>query len=476
MNNSNKNLNLNTPGKMKSLFIDEEDEDKANLSHSKNEDKMVSAHDSSSEENNHHHINHRPIYNKNYDNSNKNYNNNNNYYKKYEEGDIRESNFDSAKKNKHKNYLGIDKDKNADVSTAEKEKTKERDNRNVKFHPFDEFKNDKPMSNKHSDKVSERLSEKLSGKLSDKVDLNDIQIKTDKYKKIPLHTIPLFEPRLKVPNEECHGKACKTIQTISSKEGKEILDKRKSLLQSRTIFSFLEEGTSSFNQRKNKIVQYPNRNFDIKSDANIIQIEKMFFDICSDIDFKKINEKLGKCLLNPLIDKIPIGGIADINTYKLVSGMNNSQNLLSEEDRRDIENIRMIYSDGNGFYRAVMFAFLELLILNKNVNELTRFAFDFNNIIGKPLKGRNIQINKNEFLAIIYIIIEFLNKNKIEEAFSCFIKSYFLFECFEIGLIKYLRLALADYFYMNINEVHENFIVAISNVFPYSYVNNNRKH
>ncbi|MCP4648563.1 MAG: hypothetical protein GY853_00600 [PVC group bacterium] len=92
----------------------------------------------------------------------------------------------------------------------------------------------------------------------------------------------------------------------------------------------------------------------------------------------------------------------------------------------------MIYNDGNGFYRAVMFSYLEYHILNKNLHEIKKFAYDFNNIIDKTLKGRNIQIHKNEFLAIMYIITELIDKNLIERAYAYFLKAYYLFESFDL--------------------------------------------
>ncbi len=139
-----------------------------------------------------------------------------------------------------------------------------------------------------------------------------------------------------------------------------------------------------------------------------------------------------KGVIKPLMETVPIGALASTEVFKLVSGLKNCNNLFSEETNLQIDNFRMMYSDGNGFYRVAMFSFLEINILMKRVDNLRKFAYDFSNVISKPLKGRNIQINKNEFLAIIYIIIELVDKGELEQAYFYFIKAYFLFESFDL--------------------------------------------
>jgi hypothetical protein len=143
-----------------------------------------------------------------------------------------------------------------------------------------------------------------------------------------------------------------------------------------------------------------------------------------------MNEKLAKSLLKPLKEYIPIGAIGDLSSYKLISGLKNCDNFFTKETSNELDSFRKIYSDGNSFYRAVMFSLLH--ILNKNVIEIKRFALDFNKIIDKQLNGRNLKINKNEFLAIIYIIIELIEKDFLEQAYAYFLKSYFVYDCFDL--------------------------------------------
>lgn len=136
-----------------------------------------------------------------------------------------------------------------------------------------------------------------------------------------------------------------------------------------------------------------------------------------------------------MLNNFPIGALGDIQVYKVKSGLNNCQNILAEEFINELDLFRIVYPDGNGFYRAVMFGYLEMQILNKNVNELIRFTFDFNNLIEKQLKGRNIQINKAEVLSIMYLIIELIIREEVELAYNYFIKSYFVCSSYDMVLI-----------------------------------------
>ena len=101
------------------------------------------------------------------------------------------------------------------------------------------------------------------------------------------------------------------------------------------------------------------------------------------------------------------------------------------EIANEVELWRMVLGDGNCFYRAFMFAYLETNILSKNFYEIKKFIYDFNLKMDVEFKRKNITINKYPFLAIFNIIIELLERNDIKGAYEIFIKSYHLFENFD---------------------------------------------
>ena len=135
--------------------------------------------------------------------------------------------------------------------------------------------------------------------------------------------------------------------------------------------------------------------------------------------------------LNELMNIGPIGPICDLKNMATVSGLNNCQQKL-EEMTKEIELWRMILGDGNCFYRAFMFAYIESIILGKNIIGIKKFIYDFNLKMDVSFKRKNISINKYHFLAIFNIIVDFLERNDVKGAYEIFIKSYHLFENFDL--------------------------------------------
>lgn len=134
----------------------------------------------------------------------------------------------------------------------------------------------------------------------------------------------------------------------------------------------------------------------------------------------------------------PVGPIVDLNKMANVTGLSSFQSQL-QEIGKEVERWRMVLGDGNCFYRAFMFSYLEVYILSKNIFELKKFVYDFYKKMDCKFKRKNISINKFNILAIFNIIIDYLERGEMKAAYEVFIKSYHLYENFDFVRSQLIR-------------------------------------
>ena len=108
---------------------------------------------------------------------------------------------------------------------------------------------------------------------------------------------------------------------------------------------------------------------------------------------------------------------------KKVKYMNEKFNLL----RNYMNNYREINGDGNCYYRAIMFRYIEILILTENIAVFQRFLYDFiesfkSEEIQKRRIIKNNDIKPELTLQILFLIIRLLKQKNITEAHQIFVK------------------------------------------------------
>ena len=141
-------------------------------------------------------------------------------------------------------------------------------------------------------------------------------------------------------------------------------------------------------------------------------------------------------------------------------------------------NYRTINGDGNCFYRAVMFRYLEILILNEKIDDLRNVINDVvNSFKSEELKKRRIINNsdvKPELTFKILILIEsLLNNKQKEKAHEILVKSFSTCRKFDYAIILYFRYILYDYIKKNENKVYlKSFPIKIGNLLPSQYETN----
>ena len=145
----------------------------------------------------------------------------------------------------------------------------------------------------------------------------------------------------------------------------------------------------------------------------------------------EIKARFASFSLNETKNIGPIGPMVDLKNMSNVCGLTSFQDQLGQIGL-EIERWRMVLGDGNCFYRAFMFSYLESNILSKNWFELKKFVYDFSKKIDVKFKRKNVGINKFQIISIFNIIFDFLDRNDVKGAYEIFLKSYHIFENFDL--------------------------------------------
>ena len=156
---------------------------------------------------------------------------------------------------------------------------------------------------------------------------------------------------------------------------------------------------------------------------------------------------------------------------KKAQEMNDKYNIL----KKYIYNYRTINGDGNCFYRAVMFRYLEILVLNNQIEHLQNLAYDvYKSFNSEELKSRLIigKINLKPDLAfkLLILIIDILKQGTISLAHKVLVKSFSICRKFDYAIIFYFRYILYDYIKKSEEKTYiKSFPIQIGNLLPSQY-------
>ena len=148
--------------------------------------------------------------------------------------------------------------------------------------------------------------------------------------------------------------------------------------------------------------------------------------------------------------------------------------------KRIINCWRGVAGDGNCFYRSVIFSWLEYLIFNKKINILKivmtnlylKFDVSYPKIKNLPSQFKKQFTTEEKYVAItiLEIIIRYLNKNDIQEAYLTLLKAFNVTRVFDRVMIFYLRFLLYEYISDNQNKLFKkDFPVCLGNLLPEEY-------
>ena len=201
-------------------------------------------------------------------------------------------------------------------------------------------------------------------------------------------------------------------------------------------------------------------------DKNINKIIKEIIKNEEIIEFKKNLEKMN--LTSPECDEIIL-----FSNIGYINIINNENEICTTKKNKKKIIYRKIKGDGNCFYRSVIFALIENLILNKDIIFIKKIFLNFikkseNKILLTMFKGLNIDINlcKKCFI-MIYLSLISKCHNPILKTFLVFIKLINNYKDFDYGLILFFKFILYEYINNNKSCTYSyKFQVLLGNLLP----------
>ena len=221
---------------------------------------------------------------------------------------------------------------------------------------------------------------------------------------------------------------------------------------------------------------------DIENDT----FDQIVSDIINDDETKKVSEYIFNLNYNfkqySIDDTI---GPCIIITELIESSFHYDKQFLDEMKKKfnllaNFSYFRRIKGDGNCFYRAVIFKYIEMIILSGNCNLLKNIIYDliFNcfNFNDKSsfleyLKiGTQSRINDKLLKQILIIIYQYMKEKHIKEAYKIFYVSFNTCRGFDMGMIFYFRYCLYEFISKNEKKLYtKDFPILIGNLLPESY-------
>ncbi len=216
------------------------------------------------------------------------------------------------------------------------------------------------------------------------------------------------------------------------------------------------------------------------SNDDFIKIYKLY----NNAQFLSLKKKLAKVdITNEECDNEEIFDcIGFITPLEFIFKENNEINQLLINKLKSLKNIcykwRKIKGDGNCFYRSIIFAYIENIILTNNLSKLKDIICDMyfkfkEDKLNEKLKNNNDSKNIVLCMLLIYIALSPSNEKNIDSilrAYEIYIKCFNNIPLFDYGLIYYFRYLIYKYIFQNEDKIYSNdFPVKLENLLPSEY-------
>lgn len=159
--------------------------------------------------------------------------------------------------------------------------------------------------------------------------------------------------------------------------------------------------------------------------------EEIYLHMISYYNYDELGDKLSKRNLitkNKNFIENRIGYLTNFKTFKENYKLSSVKNLELKKFEEESNYLREVLSDGNGFFRAFMFSFIEVNIFSEDVTSLQYLRLDVYNILNV---NKLSSINKLEIFGIFDLIILELERKEIFSAYNILINAYGLSENFD---------------------------------------------
>lgn len=149
---------------------------------------------------------------------------------------------------------------------------------------------------------------------------------------------------------------------------------------------------------------------------------------------------------------------------------------------------RSIKGDGNCYYRSVIFAYLEKVILEKNLKILKGIILELDNFLNPEnenlkylsldIQNELFSINKNLVMKVLYLLYEILdnkeNKESGEICYEILMKCFNYCKPFDVAMIFLIRYMLFVFIKDNKGKLYtKDFAINIGNLLPNDYETSN---
>ena len=279
---------------------------------------------------------------------------------------------------------------------------------------------------------------------------------------------------------------------------KEIINKNNILNINNNDNNFLQQNNNNLNINNNKYKEddfLKFQDWEYLNDNNIFLVEKKIETIIKNINQNEL-KNLQKSILEANFNYV-FQYPENIQTISPISEVGNlvessfAYDISFKEDMAyhliELENYiykwRSIDADGNCFYRAVIFSFLENAILNNNVLLIKELIINFDekiSIYNPFFKKYDIEsylqnINVSLIIQILYTIFYYSDKDNIKDAYLVLIKTFLYCSEFDYGMIFFIRYLIFEYIANNENKVYSHdFQIKLGNLLPDQYISDNK--
>ena len=310
------------------------------------------------------------------------------------------------------------------------------------------FKED--FSNTNESEDNNRLAQTFQN-------INNVKLQKDILGNQPIENETAFESKIK---QQLSDKSINKRNSIHFYSGKDVNKFRESL---KDLGIFSEEYLTPRKIKKLSQNEYDELKNTIIDINNLTKLFNTLNNVNCNFKSYECNESVGG--ITPLTYLIENAFSMD---SKQIKEMNDKYNIL----KKYIYNYRAINGDGNCFYRAVMFRYLEILVLNENIEYLQNVIYDIvesfkSEELRERINIRGLNIKPDLTCKVLILIVDLLKNKMKEEAYQILVKSFSTSNKFDYAIILYFRYILYDYIRKNENKAYtKSFPIKLGNLLP----------
>ena len=135
----------------------------------------------------------------------------------------------------------------------------------------------------------------------------------------------------------------------------------------------------------------------------------------------------------------------------------------------DYVKYRKVYKDGDSFFRAFMFSYLEKLILSQNVHEIKILIYEIENQSSTKFTYRDYEIPLLEVIIIFQKILEYTISKQYYEAIKTLNRGFCMNQNFTNSLIKIMKILIGEFISLNYNNFNNEELINLKIINDYYF-------